>query len=398
MRKMGWKRGLCVLLLMGLAGCGSAAGAEEPEARELTAECTFASNGKSQEYELMTDGDPGTYFPFAEKKAEMIISSPEPMAGISLQAFDKYGRDHDYELQIRDGEGWKTVEQGGAFLVHWHELPEPATEVRIVPTGKERFRIAEIRIFGPGEPPPEIQRWEALDKCDLMLLSAHPDDEILWFAGLMPTYGGDRGYRIQVVVMAPTGGMRKLELLGAVWHCGVKYYPEMLGFIDKNGQTPERQYTVWRGKNRVIGRVTEMIRKHQPEVLVTHGEKGEYGHGAHKTAADAAKNAVKAAASAKKYPDSAKKYGTWEVKKLYLHEYEKNPIVCDWDEPLEAFGGKTGYEVAEEAFQFHASQVKRDWAFEVHGDHDNAAFGLFHTTVGKDSGIGDLMENIPSAP
>ena len=145
-------------------------------------------------------------------------------------------------------------------------------------------------------------------------------------------------------------------------------------------------------------RMTEMIRKHQPEVLVTHGEKGEYGHGAHKTAADAAKNAVKAAASAKKYPDSAKKYGTWEVKKLYLHEYEKNPIVCDWDEPLEAFGGKTGYEVAEEAFQFHASQVKRDWAFEVHGDHDNAAFGLFHTTVGKDSGIGDLMENIPSAP
>jgi len=82
------------------------------------------------------------------------------------------------------------------------------------------------------------------------------------------------------------------------------------------------------------------------------------------------------------------------VRKLYLHEYEKNPIVCDWDQPLDAFGGKTGYEVAAEAFAFHGSQVRRDWEFEVHGKHDNAQFGLYFTSVGKDSGIGDLMENI----
>ena len=137
-----------------------------------------------------------------------------------------------------------------------------------------------------------------------------------------------------------------------------------------------------------------MIRKHRPEVLVTHGEKGEYGHGAHKTAADAAKTLVKQTNSAKKYPKSAQQYGTWQVKKLYLHEYEKNPIVCDWDQPLAAFGGKTGYEVAEEAFRFHASQVKRDWNFEIHGQHDNALFGLFYTAVGPDTGKGDLMEHI----
>ncbi len=85
------------------------------------------------------------------------------------------------------------------------------------------------------------------------------------------------------------------------------------------------------------------------------------------------------------------------MKKLYLHEYPENPLVCDWDQPLAAFGGKTGFEVAEEAFLCHASQVKRGWAFTRHGEHDNAAFGLYMTQVGEDSGIGDLMEHIGSA-
>jgi len=296
---------------------------------------------------------------------------------------------------VKEGESWRTVEGSGDYLVNWHALPAPVTEVKIAATGKERLRIAEIRLFGPGEPPAEVQRWKTLEKCDLMLLTAHPDDEILWFAGLMPTYGGDRGYRLQLAVMVPTGGQRKLELLSAVWHCGVKYYPEMLGFVDKNGQNPEGQYNAWRGKGRVLSKVAEVVRKHQPEVLVTHGEKGEYGHGAHKTAADAAKVIVKQAADSKKFPKSAKLYGPWQVKKLYLHEYDKNAITCDWDEPLAAFGGKTGYQVAEEAFRFHASQVQRDWAFEIHGQHDNAQFGLYYTAVGSDSGIGDLMEHIP---
>ena len=389
MNKKGIRLGvLCAALLL-IYGAALAAGAEE-----LTERCTFRSNGKSRNVSEMLDGDLKTYLPLKENKAELVISSPDPIGGVYIMAFDKYGKDHDYDLQVSDGGEWKTVDQGGKYLTHWHTLSEPATEVRITGTGNERLRIAEIRVFGPGEPPPEIQRWETLEKCDLMLLSAHPDDEILWFGGLMPTYGGDRGYRIQVVVMAPTGGQRKLELLGAIWCCGVKYYPEMLGFVDKNGQTPEKQYTLWRGKTRVIGRVTEVIRKHRPDVIITHGEKGEYGHGAHKTAADAAKTAIKLTDQTGEFPDSAKKYGTWKVSKLYLHEYEKNPIVCDWNQPLEAFGGKTGYEVAEEAFQFHASQVKRDWHFEIHGAHDNAQFGLFYSSVGKDSDIGDLMENI----
>lgn len=369
---------------------------ETGTAEELTAACQFETNGKTKDYSLMTDRDLSTFFPFRETKGVLTVTAPSPIGGVSVMLFDKYGRPLSYDLQAegQDGE-WTTVAQGGTYLAEWHALAEPAGRIRLNATCRERLRIAEIRLFGPGEKPADVQAWTTLEKCDLMLLSAHPDDEILWFAGLLPTYAGERGYRVQLAVLAPTGGMRKLELLSAIWHCGVRAYPELLGFIDKNGKTVEKQYSLWRGKNRVLSRVVEVIRKHQPEVLVTHGEKGEYGHGAHKVAADAAKNAFKMAAQEKKFTDSVKKYGTWQIKKLYLHEYGKNQITCDWTVPLSAFGGKTGYEVAEEAFAFHASQIKRDWDFEIHGKHDNALFGLAETRVGQDTGIGDLMEHIP---
>ena len=367
-------------------------------AEELTASCRFETNGRTKDYALMTDRDLSTFFPFRETKGWLTVTAPGPIGGVSVMLFDKYGKPLTYDLQVPGENGeWITVGQGGAFLAEWHELETPAEQVRLNATCRERLRIAEIRFFAPGEKPADVQAWSVLDKCDLMLLSAHPDDEILWFGGFLPTYAGDRGYRVQLAVLAPTGGMRKLELLSAIWHCGVKYYPEFLGFIDKNGKTPERQYSIWHGKNRVLSRVVEVIRKHQPEVLITHGENGEYGHGAHKTAADAAKHAYKLAAKAKKYADSEKKYGTWQIRKLYLHEYAKNPIELDWTEPLPAFGGKTGYQVAEEAFAFHASQISRDWNFEIHGKHDNAMFGLYATEVGPDTGIGDLMEHIPES-
>ena len=84
------------------------------------------------------------------------------------------------------------------------------------------------------------------------------------------------------------------------------------------------------------------------------------------------------------------------MKKLYLHEYEKNKVSMDWTQPLESFGGKTGFDIAGEAFLYHVSQVKiGHYEFKPVGDHDNTAFGLYYTAVGPDQGKNDFMENIP---
>ena len=86
----------------------------------------------------MTDGDLKTYLPLREKKkkknGELTITCREPIGGLEVMTFDKFGRDHDYAVQIRDGDEWKTVDQGGAYLVHWHALEEPVTEVKIAAT------------------------------------------------------------------------------------------------------------------------------------------------------------------------------------------------------------------------------------------------------------------------
>lgn len=382
----------CISLIVLLALVSFAAA---EEAKEITEGITFEANGRNKDFDLMHDDVFKTYFPFKEKTGWLEIHSEEPVYGVYVMLFEKFTAPLTYDVEVRGADGeWEKIAEGGDFLVHWHPLEKGYHEIRLKGTVTERIRISELRLYGKGDKPASVQEWRLAGKCDMMLLTGHPDDELLWFAGLLPTYAGERGLRVQVAVMAPTGGMRKLELLHALWHCGVKDYPEFIGLIDKNGKSLDGQYTKWKGSKKVWGLVTGVIRKHQPEVLVTHGENGEYGHGAHRVACDSAKHCIKLAANSKDYPKSSEQYGTWQVKKLYLHEYKKNIIPCDWNVPLKAFGGKTGFEVAEEAFQFHRSQVKRDWAFERGGQHDNTLFGLYFTDVGPDSGTGDMMEHI----
>ncbi|MBR2661993.1 MAG: PIG-L family deacetylase [Clostridia bacterium] len=396
------KKCFLLLVLIACAALAAAASAEAPEASseapEITSLCTFISPVKESRlntFSLMTDQDVSTFFALKEKKGWLVVESPEPVWGVSVMLYNRYGRDYSYDLEIEGADGkWSAVARS-KYLSNWHPLDEPVTRFRIQATSKERLRIAELRLFGKGEKPAEIQDWQDLDKADIMLLACHPDDEVLWFAGLMPVYA-DRGYKVQLAMMTPASEERQLELLQSAWHCGMRYYPYFIGLHDKNGhKNLERQYTMWKSKTRVHRLVTECFRRFKPEVVVTHGEEGEYGHSAHKATADSAKACLKYAANSSKYPDSAKKYGTWQIKKLYLHEYAKNKVVMDWSQPLASFGGKTGFDIAGEAFQYHVSQVKiGHYEFKPVGDHDNTAFGLYFSAVGPDTGKNDFMENI----
>ncbi len=390
---------LCLLLV---SASLSEEAAETAEAQDITESCVISTNSvesKVNTFTLMKDGDVSTYYALKETKGWIVIDSTDisgPISGVSVMLYNRYGMDYSYDLQIEGPDGeWVTVAQS-KYLSNWHPLATPVNRIRIMATSKERLRIAELRLFREGEKPDDIQDWQDLDKADIMLLACHPDDEVLWFAGLMPVYA-DRGYKVQLVMMTPANEERQLELLQSAWHCGMRYYPYFIGLHDKNGhKNLEKQYTLWKGKNRVHRLVTECFRRFKPDVVVTHGEKGEYGHSAHKATADSAKTCLKHAANAKKYPESAKKYGIWQIKKLYLHQYEENKVFMDWSQPLASFGGKSGFDIAGEAFLFHVSQVKiGHYEFEPVGPYDNTAFGLYYTDVGPDTGKNDFMENIP---
>ena len=134
----------------------TAAGAEE--AAEISTGITFNANGKSDNFGDMQDDDFRTYYPMKEKNGWLEIHSEEPVRGVYIMLFEKITVPLSYDVQVKNGAGeWKTVAQGGQYLVNWHLLEEAVTELRISETSKERIRIAELRLFSEGEKPPAVQ-------------------------------------------------------------------------------------------------------------------------------------------------------------------------------------------------------------------------------------------------
>ena len=66
----------------------------------------------------------------------------------------------------------------------------------------------------------------------------------------------------------------------------------------------------------------------------------------------------------------------------------------DWNLPLSAFGGKTGLEVAREAFACHISQQHTDYRVRDSGSADCSLFGLYWSAVGPDTEKDDFFENL----
>ena len=108
----------------------------------------------------------------------------------------------------------------------------------------------------------------------------------------------------------------------------------------------------------------ETIRRFSPLVVVSHDFDGEYGHGAHKVCADAMRKCIERAADPRIEAKQVREYGAWQVKKLYLHLWPENVVDMDWRVPLEAFGGRTAFEMAEAGFQCHTSQLGTEYVVE----------------------------------
>ena len=254
--------------------------------------------------------------------------------------------------------------------------------------------INEICVFPEGDLPAAAAQWEAPhEKCDLLVISTHQDDEWLWFGGIIPYYDLVMGKDVQVVYMANCGRARYAEALNGLAVSGVRTYPFFVGLKDKRDTSLNASVRTWNGSDSVIGVMTAIIRRFKPEVILTHDWNGEYGHPQHIVTSRAMEYAIEAAADPEKYPDSAAEYGVWEVKKLYRHLETKNRIAFDWHVAYEEFGGRTGIEVATDSMNQHASQLKY-FQVEDGGKYDNSLFGLSYSAVGDDVEHKDLFENI----
>lgn len=392
MKKRAAPRILSAALAAALAFLLLPAAAQARAFGDLTGECTVKPDAGS--VSRLIDGDMNTYDVFsAGIGLNLSWSEKLPAAVLRLIWYeapdnvrvDQYGA---------DGALLRQTVYAEEYLEALIALESGCVSVRVESDGE--FSISEVGLYSQQDAP-EARGWQpSAEKADILVISAHPDDEQLYFGSVMPIYAGEAGLTVQVAYMTHQQRLRQSEAVEGLWTSGVQNYPVFLGYPDIYSTSLEQALTDY-DKDDVVRTIVRLIRRCRPEVVVTHDLEGEYGHGMHRLTAQCAMEAVLLAGDTGYDAQSVEMCGAWEVQKLYLHVYGDAQILLDGLSPLAAFDGQSAYEVAQAAYICHHSQESR-FSFKVsaEGRLNFAMFGLVYSAVGADVLGGDLLENIPA--
>jgi LmbE family N-acetylglucosaminyl deacetylase len=274
---------------------------------------------------------------------------------------------------------------------------------------------------------PDSRPWSPRPaKTHLLVIAAHPDDEGIFFGGLLPYATQVRRLNTVLVTMNSDRvtkdlKIREAELRNAVWKYGLRNQPVFARFADhadlpgginslnnawntwdgdeSNGVADLNESGIPDGREAGARYLAGQIRRYRPEVVATHDIGGEYGHGAHQASgictADAFVMAADPALAIAGLPP-------WQVKKLYIHRHGSNRLFHDhWETPSINDGGvmRSPREVTNSGLDFHVTQgspnvstvfaageVTSTW-----GAHPAEWWGLYASTVGPDSVIPDFV-------
>ena len=380
MKKLIW-----TLVLLGFVwGLSGAQAGEEPEAVDLAKACAVSVSENTSRRSRMLDGRIDTYWDNGNRGTFSVrLPGGEKAQGVMLTFFGDAPR-----VTVTDESGEVLANWEEGFYNAWIPFSAPAAAFTVSAGEGENMSVSRLYVLSEGRLPDWVQRWEVMeDDAELMLIVTHPDDDILWFGGLLPYYASEQGRRVQVVYMV--GGAnrtRRIELLDALWHCHVKYYPVIGTFPDKGISYISTAVRNWGGEENIDAFIAAQLSAHRPLVVVTQDLKGEYGHNHHRVTAAAVVRVITGAD-----PD------VWRPLKLYIHLYGENRIEFNWDRPMETFGGKTGIQIAREAFRMHVSQQNGNYRVAVHGTrYDSGSYGLYWSKVGPDVEKDDMFENVPA--
>ena len=344
----------------------------------------------------LTDNDYSTAWSPSAESDTVTVTLPEGKNGalVTLE-WTRSPSSFTVALAGESGGAIRTIEEAneGGMLSFAYDLTSDVRQI-VISTPDTENGICELRVMEEGKVSPITQQWQPIEgKVDLMIFSAHQDDELLFFGGTIPYYVA-QGKNVVVVYMADCGRSRYAEALAGLWACGLKNHPIFLNYTDRRLDDYEKTVDLW-GLETTEAAIVELIRNYQPDVIVTHDINGEYGHNQHKLTSYAVRRAYWLAADPESYPASYETYGLWETKKLYIHLYESNQLTMTaYDEPMEELNGLTPTQVATIGYSKHVSQQKY-YSMENHGvRYDNRLYGLISTTVGDDVEHNDFFENI----
>ena len=356
------------------------------ESSDDTAQLAFkASSGNA---DALTDGDILTAWEPKGADAKLKIKLPE---GAGYICIDWLKVPSDFTFQQFDAEqdqiSSTSLEDLYSGLRHTIPL-SPDARFAVLSMNKKGQKVSEITVYPVDSMPADAQDWSApLSKVDVLVIAARPGDEFNCFGGLIPQNIA-LGRSVQVVYMTGTDRMEQHKALSALWSAGITAYPEFLGQSAENPDTVKKAVSQWGGKEKLVGAMTSLIRRYQPEVIVTHSENGENNDAFRAATAQALLLAVEASWDETQYKKSAEKYGAWQVKKLYTHTGTEDIVILDWTQPAEALDGRTPNEAARAAYELYEVSVDKPY------QGDDNTFHLAYTHIGPDIAHNDVYENV----
>lgn len=339
-----------------------------------------------------TDKD---YFNFGN--ITIMIPSSKKIDGILIKFHSINNNITLKSYTITGKELYHYTNKGRTKFHEYYELNEKTSTIQININNTNNSKgITSIRIYEKGKVGISVEKWKnPPKKCDLMVASAHRDDELLFFGGTIPYYHGVRKKKVCTVFFSGNDILRIREALASQWSMGIKNYPIFMGFKGGYHNGVNGVFVDWGGENYVFNKTVSLIRKYKPDVIVTHDINGEYGHPTHKLLPYLIKKSILMSKDKNIYNESYIKYGIHQIKKLYLHNYYKNDIIINWNESSSLLDRKTPFEVALVGYDKYYSQHN---IFRMNDNrvrkYPNDKYELIYTIVGNDIKKNDFFENI----
>ena len=239
----------------------------------------------------------------------------------------------------------------------------------------------------------------------VLYVAAHPDDENtrliaylskdkLYRTGYLSMTRGDGGQNLigneQGIDL---GLIRTQELLSARRiDGGEQFFTRAFDFgYSKN---PEETFAKW-DKEKILSDVVWVIRKFQPDVIITRfPTTGEGGHGHHTASAILANEAFAAAADPTRFPEQLKYVKAWQVKRILWNTFNFGGTNTQSNDQFKfdvggynPLLGKSYGEIAAESRSQHKSQ-----GFGVPAGRGEAI--EFFKTTGGEAPVNDLFDNV----
>jgi LmbE family N-acetylglucosaminyl deacetylase len=211
----------------------------------------------------------------------------------------------------------------------------------------------------------------------LMVVMPHPDDECFGCASTVARYSAE-GATVSLVTMTRGGAglwtgraagdlrplteVRALELRDAASELGVRFH-EVFDYPDG---ALEKVEEVEAARERFLGDIVRVLRSHRPQVVVTFGPEGTYGHPDHKVVSRMTVQACALSGDAGAYELEVLSLGIapWSPTKLYFQT--ANPMAVEALElppqpPITTRVSIRGFEEAKlRAFAHHRTQAQ-EW-------------------------------------